>query len=144
MQFVPWSAAAPNISQNVFTHPVFDLSPPMRLNKSVLAELDSRFNTLDGQLSASITDTNDSIDYLQTKSSMGITESLQGFALGLSLVSCIALTLLLLHLRRHCTSHRKRCACCSYIVPEVPSANPPLALTVHQPTMSTTVFTLKP
>ena len=114
MQFVPWSAAEPNISQNVFTHPVYDLPPPIRLNKSVLAELDSAFNALDGQLSASVTDTSDSIDHRQTESSMGITEYIAGFALGLSLISCIPLTLLLLHFRRRGTANGKRCTRCNY------------------------------
>ena len=83
MQFVAWSAAAPNISQKVFTHPVIYLPPPMHLNKSVFAELDSTFTALDGQLSASITETNNSIDHLQTESSMGIT----GYIAGLPLAS---------------------------------------------------------
>ena len=111
MQFIPWSAAAPNMSQTIFTHPVFDIPTPANLNKSVLADLDSTFTALDGQLLNSITATNESIAQLHTESSLEITDYVAGFALGFGLFNSVTLTVLLFYIRQHGSFGRRSRNC---------------------------------
>lgn len=101
IQFVTWQSAAFNVTTVSFSHPVFDIPSPVKLNTTVLAELDSTMATLDGKLTSTILSANDQIDTISTSTTMEATDYIAGVALGLSLVSCMGLTVLIFCYRNH-------------------------------------------
>lgn len=88
MQFTPWATVLANDTYMFFHHDVLDIPPPTRLNKSVLRDLDTTFNTIDGHLTHSLEMANDGINHIYeqpdaTMANVGYT------ALGLNILSCL-------------------------------------------------------
>ena len=134
MQFVPWQTAISNLTTMSFNHPVFDIPPPTQLNKTVLSDLDSTMATLDGELSSTIWNANSQIDSLTTGTATVPSDYIAGVALGLSLLSCLAVTIILFQYRRNglsnginnrCRHCRRRCAFPGRRAPDADSASGP-------------------
>ena len=87
LQFISWSAAATTRTFTPFNHPRFDISPPVHFNKTVMAELDATFNTLDGQLTQSIQATCDKIDNIHDSSLATATDYVAYYSREISLIN---------------------------------------------------------
>ncbi len=88
MQFTPWAAILENDTNMFFQHDALAIPPPAHLNKSVLKDLDTTFNTIDGQLTHSLEMAQDGINHIHeqpdaTMANIGYT------ALGISILSCL-------------------------------------------------------
>lgn len=90
MQFTPWEAVVTSTNHTVFDHPTLDIPAPSFLNKTVLAELDSTFQTLDGDLSATTSAAENEINDITETSTISTTCYMACFALGLSMLSCLS------------------------------------------------------
>ena len=98
VHFIPRAVAVHNLSEPTFDHPRFAIPAPEQLNQTVLADLDTTFTALDGQLSTSLADDIHSINSIHDNSSMGLPGYLSGFALAFNVINCIgvfALTIFL-------------------------------------------------
>ena len=141
MQFVPWRAAISNLTTANFNHPVFDIPPPTKLNTTVLSDLDSTMAMLDGELTSSIWNANSQIDSLTTGTATVSTDYIAGMALGLSILCCLAITILIFQSRRNGLSTRdnRRCTNCGRRC--APAEDQCLTLTVHQEHMTVSLCT---
>ena len=90
MQFVPWATVMTNDTHSVFGHPALDIPAPSFLNRTVLADLDSTFKTLDGDLSATTSAADHEINDITAISTTSTTSYVAYSALGLSLLSCFS------------------------------------------------------
>ena len=106
LQFTPWAPVFINVSSASFRHPVLDIPPPEHLNKSVLRDLDSTFDIIDGQLTRTLTTVNNDIDRIHEEPN-AVTAYIGYAALGFSIFSCIV-SFILIHLFRQTTSHATR------------------------------------
>ena len=102
MQFVPWKAAAFNVMTVSLSYPVFDIPSPIRLNTTILSELDSKMATLIGKLTSIIFSADEQIGTITQQALLWtLTDYIAGVAVGLSLLSCIGLTVLIFCYRTH-------------------------------------------
>lgn len=73
MQFIPWMAVNTNSTRPIFGHPTFNIPPPSFLNKTVMADLDATFQTLNGDLRTSIAMAEHEIDGISETSTTSYT-----------------------------------------------------------------------
>lgn len=73
MQFIPWMAVNTNSTRPIFDHPTFNIPPPSFLNKTVMADLNATFQTLNGNLPTSIAMAEHEIDGISETSTTSYT-----------------------------------------------------------------------
>ena len=74
IRFAPWETLTANATQTNFYHAAVSIPAPLQLNQSVLASLDSTFDSLDGQLTQSIQHTSEDISRIQESNNTTTTE----------------------------------------------------------------------
>ena len=90
MQFTPREAVVTSANHTVFDHPKLDIPAPSFSNKTVIAELDSTFQMLDGDLSATTSAAENEINDITETSTISTTSYVAYFALGLGMLSCLS------------------------------------------------------
>ncbi|KAL9973740.1 hypothetical protein ACROYT_G020234, partial [Oculina patagonica] len=111
LEFIPWVAAANNLSTLSLNHPTFDIPEPEVLNNTVINDLDSTLATLDGQFTVSEAATDQHLSNLQAASTIYDNGYWAYIALALSLVNslCIITACYLSH--RHHGEHESTTLC---------------------------------